>query len=934
MKKYSLMPLVLMLSLSVFSQEKQLNWKEKVPLDPKVVYGKLPNGLTYYILHNEVPKDRAEFYIVNNVGAILENDNQNGLAHFAEHMSLNGTKNFPKKALIDFMEKNGVAFGHNVNAFTGQDVTAYMLSGVPTTREGLIDTSILVLHDWAGSISFENDEIDAERGVIIEEWRTRGNAEFRLRNKTAGAIYNGSKYVKRDVIGDTNVIKTFKHQVIKDFYNDWYRPDLQAVIIVGDVDAKKVEAKLKKRFSSIKKRKNPKERYYPEVPDNKEPLVCVATDPEAGFLSVNVMYKHDIVKPENKNMEYYKKDFASDLFSIMFNNRLKELTQKENPPFINARNSYRDFVSSKAAFMTRAMAKPGTADKALAAVLTENNRVKQYGFINSEFERAKAEFLKRVDKQHKEKDKTNSRNHVFKYFFHYLSGEPAPGAEYNLKFTKSVLPLITLEEVNALATERITENNMVVTVTGPEKEGIKVPTEQEVKDIIKKISQSEVEAYKETVSKDPFVTVKPSPSKLVSEKTEDGITEWKFANGVTVVLKPTDFKKDEILMTAYSMGGISLIADKDIPSAMLAGAIVSQSGAGKFTKTDIDKKLAGKSVRISPYINQNEEGFQGSCSPDDFETMLELMYLYHTQPRKDKTSYSAFMQRIGGFFENQSLNPNARFNDTVTVTMANNHPRQKPFNKELLSKVDFEKLYQIYDERFSDVNGSVYVFIGNINPQKVKPLIASYIGGLPSKGRKETFKNNNIKPPKGVVEKVIKAKLTVDKSTVYVNYNGNYEYTPFNNVQLNAFRYILRLRYVATIREEEGGSYGVRVQVEKNHYPTENYSIVMKFDCDPVKQKELTSIIYREIEKIKKNGPTKEDLQKTQEYFKKFREEQLKENSFWQTALKNKYYHGHNSTNKEIFEALVDKLTVKGLKKAANKYFGDNHVEIVMLPEK
>ncbi|NPA44901.1 MAG: insulinase family protein [Chlorobi bacterium] len=904
----------------------------KLLLDKKVIYGTLPNGMKYYIRHNEVPKDRADYYIVHNVGAILENEDQNGLAHFTEHMAFNGTKNFPGKGVLDFMELNGVAFGHNVNAFTSRDVTAYMLTKVPTTRSGVIDTSLLVLHDWSSFISMEDKEIDAERGVIHEEWRTRRNADFRLSKQTANVMYNGTKYVKHDVIGDIDVIDHHKYKTLRDFYHDWYRPDLQALIIVGDIDPKDIEKRIKKIFKDIPKRKNPKERYFVDIPNNKEPLVKVATDPEASRITVQLIYKHDIVEPKDKDMNYYRELLNRNLYQIMFNNRLNELTQKANPPYIYAFNYYGDIVRKKAAYYTLALAKPGKIKQTLETLLTENKRLKEFGFTKGEFERAKATYMVKTEKQYNERDKTKSEDYVWQYFSNFLTNEPAPGIEFDYEYTKRTLPTIKLEEINNLAKEWITDDNIVATVTGPEIEGKELFSEKEIIEIIDKTKTEKVTPYEETVSDEPLLVLPDVVVKTVSEKTKNGITEIKYDNGVTVVVKPTDFKDDEVLMTAFSFGGYSLVPDEDVPSAMLSNSIISMSGVGDFSNIELKKKLAGKIVRLNPFIDQNDEGFNGTCTPKDLETMLQLTHLHFTNPRKDEVAYSAYMQRIKAFFKNKSLDPNSRFMDTVVVTMANHHPRVKPFNSELLDKVDYGKIYNIYTDRFNNAQDFVFIFVGNIDVNKSKKLFDKYLGTLKG-GRKETFKDNNIRTPKGIIKKELRPKLEVKKSRVYVDFSGTYKYNPENNLNIDALKYILSLRYVETIREKEGGSYGVRVSAVKEHYPYENYQIKMQFDCAPEKSEHLTSIIYSEIEKLKKDGPTDVDVTKTIEYFKKTRQEQLRENSFWQSALLKKYYHGYDISSKENFDNLIEKMSKESLKKAANKFLSNkNIVQIVMMP--
>jgi len=543
--------------------------------------------------------------------------------------------------------------------------------------------------------------------------------------------------------------------------------------------------------------------------------------------------------------------------------------------------------------------------------------------------------LKQTETQFNERNKTESGDYVWTYFSHFLANEPAPGIEFSYNFTKTTLPLIKLEEVNNLAKERILDKNMVVTITGPGKEGEVLFKESDILGIIEKVKTTPVEAYTETVSDEPLMKEKPTGFKLLTETTENGITVFKYENGVTVVVKPTDFKDDEILMSAYSFGGYSLVSDDDLPSALMASTIVSMSGVGSFNNVDLQKKLSGKNVEVTPFIDRDDEGFDGSCSPDELETMLQLTWLYFNAPVKDETAYSAYMQRIASMLENKSLDPNSKFRDTISVISADRHPRVQPFNKELIAKVNLDKLYAVYKDRFKDAKDFVFVFVGNIDAQKSKTLFDAYLGRLPSTGRVESFKDNKIRPPAQTVKKEVNFKLEVDKSTVYVGFSGQMNYTPENLIKMAALKYILGLRYTETIREEEGGTYGVRVSTELNHYPIENYQVKMMFDCAPEKSEHLNSIVFREIEKIKKEGPSEDDFKKTIEYLKKTRQEQMRENSFWQTSLIKKYYHGFDPTTAENYDQIVDALTKESIQKTASMLFDQNkYVQIVLMPLK
>ncbi len=924
---FILVSVAVLITASMFAQTAP---DESVPLDPKVIYGKLPNGMTYYIRHNEKPKERAEYYIVHNVGAILEDDDQNGLAHFTEHMAFNGTANFPDKGILNFMEKNGVAFGHNVNAFTAQDVTAYMLSKVPTTREGIIDTSLLILHDWSGSISFLDKEIDAERGVIHEEWRTRRSPDFRLRNQTTAALYNHSKYAKRDVIGDINVIDTCSYETMKRFYRDWYRPELQALIIIGDIDPKQIEQKIKKLFSSIPNPATIKPRFDIEIPNNTEPLIATATDPEAEQTRVQLLFKHDIVK--DKNLNYYRNQIVNGLYSVMLNARFKELGRKENPPYVYAYNFYGDFVRSKAAYYSVALVKKGTSKEALSVLLTENQRVRQHGFTQAELDRAKKDLMAQYEKQFNEKDKTESGDFVWQYFSHFLTNEPAPGIEFEYNYAVKNIPEISLEELNGLANKYITDENIVVTITGPADSNI--PSEAEISEILKNFKSLKTEAYTDDSLNEPLIGKIPKPKKAKTKTEKDGITELTYANGVKVIYKKTDFKADEILFEAVKFGGYSNVSDSEIESARMADQLVSVGGAGKFNLTQLQKKMSGKYLYVNPYINEFEHGIYGQSTPNDFETALQLIHLYFTAPREDAAAARTEIKKMESYYENKALNPASRFSDSISVIINSRNMRRAPMNKDFFPKVEYSEALAVYKNAYTDAFDMTFVFVGNIETESAEKLFATYLGTLPSKGQKGTYKNPKIYPPSGVLKKDIPFKLEVPKSTVYVNYSGKYEYTPQNNMELAMLEHIIDLRYIETIREEEGGTYGVHVYASKKLHPEPGYSIAIQFDCAPEKAEHLTTIVYQEIEKLKTEGPTDSDFKKTVEYLIKTREEELKENRFWLDALILYQTNGIKSYSSQIFDDILSKITKESIKNAANRHFDtENHIQIRMIPK-
>jgi len=935
MRKFTLIlsALILLSSFALKAQSPEIS--KKVPLDDKVRYGVLDNGMTYYIRANELPEDRADFYIVFNVGAILENDDQDGLAHLTEHMAFNGTINFPKKGILDFLEKKGVAFGHNVNAFTGTDVTAYNLNDVPVTDESVIDTALLILHDWSNYVAFENEEIDAERMVVHEEWRTRRGADFRMMKELMPTVYQGSKYAKRDVIGSLDVIDNCSYETLRSFYKEWYRPDLEALIIVGDFDANLMEEKVIALFSKVPKAVNPKERQIFEIPNNEEPLVGIATDPEAQRNTIRVYFKHDNVKPDDKDVDYMKGLLVRQLYNSMINNRLNELVQKENPPFIVGYSMYTGMQRSKDAFMLVAFAKDNEIPIALTTVLQENERVRQHGFTQSEFERTKKEILRGYEKAYKEKDKQKNNKYVWEYFSNFLTNEPSPGIEFEYAFAKETLPEISLDEINILPSKWITDENIVVSISGLEKEGVSLPTEEEVLAIIENTKDVELEAYVDAVLDKPLVAEVPKGSKIVNTVVDNelGVEIWTLENGAEVVLKKTDFKEDEILFSAYSFGGSSLLELESIPSADMTTTLVSQSGVGEFDNISLQKMMAGKVLRLNPYLTDFTEGFRGSTSPEDLETFMQLLYLYFEQPRFDEEASGAYMSRIMAWLQNTSTDPRTVSRDSISFLMADRNPRKSPMNTDKLNKVEFEQVKTIYTDRFSDGSDFRFYFVGNIDEAKLKPLVETYIGGLSSESRKETWKDNNVRPPKDNAENIFNIPMETPKATVFVNYNGDVKYNAENLVYLNAIRYILSLRYTETIREEEGGSYGVGVRVSTSKVPYEAFKLNMSFDCDPERADALKAIVYDEVEKLQDVGPTEVDVNKTIEYFIKTREERLKENSFWLSALVSMDKNNLNTISDANYNDIVKEMTPEKLQKFSKKIFENSkNVEVVMLP--
>ena len=912
----------------------QINWNTPVPVDKNFRYGKLENGLTYYIRKNAEPKQRAEFYIAQNVGAILEEDSQNGLAHFLEHMAFNGTKNFPGKGIINYFETIGVKFGYNINAFTSVDETVYNLSDVPTTREGIIDSALLVLHDWSSFITLDPKEIDNERGVIREEWRTGRSAERRMYKQNMAVIYKGSKYATRDVIGDINVIENFEHQAIKDYYAKWYRPDLQSIIIVGDIDVDQIEQKIKTMFADIAKPVNPATREFYELPDNDEPLVGIASDPEARNTILYLYYKHDATPKDAKNIGYLREEMVKELISTMISARLQEITQKPNPPFVFAASGMGSMVRTKSAFMFYAALKNDAMLDGFKGLVREAERVKQFGFTASELDRAKADYLRNLENQLKEKDKQKNQKYVWDAVNHFLEGEPTPGIEFEHAFANGMMPSISINEINAYTSKLVTDKNVVITVMGPQKEGIVLPTEEGILASLKEVKAEKIDAYVDNVSTKPLVenVAKPGKVKKVNANNVFGTTEIVLSNGAKVIFKQTDFKEDEVSLSAFSKGGLSIADNKTLPSASYATQIVTNAGIGEFSKNDLDKMLAGKIVSVRPVIGEDFEGISASASPKDFETMLQMVYLYFTSPREDLESFTTYMNRIKAFMANASADPRMAFSDSITIAMANRNPRVLPQNMEYLEKVDFKMAMDFYRNRFADASDFTFIFTGNVKAEDAKALVEKYIGGLPTVKRKDAAKDNGVRPPKGKVKNFFNKPLQTPKSSIYIALTGDAEYNLENMVLVSYMNSILQNRYLEEVREKEGGTYGVRVGMSIANFPNNNYVLRIMFDTDPNMRDKLMGIIYSEIEKIKTNGPLEDDLNKAKEFMIKQYDQNLRENRYWAGVIREKYESGIDKHT--TYLDVVKAVNAQKVKDFANKMFGQgNAIEVVMSPE-
>ncbi|QIA08951.1 M16 family metallopeptidase [Draconibacterium halophilum] len=910
--------------------------KQAVPVDPAIRTGKLENGMTYFIRHNEEPKERVSFYMIQNVGALLENDNQNGLAHFLEHMAFNGTQHYPGKGFLDYLEKNGVAFGRNINAYTSFNETVYNLSDVPATREGLIDSCLLVLNDWSNYLLLSDEEIENERGVISEEWRTRRNAGFRMRNQWFPVVFEGSKWAERDVIGDLNIIKTFEPETLRSFYHDWYRTDLQAIAIVGDIDVDQVEAKVKDLFSKIPAVENPQPRPHFEIPEHDETKFVLATDEEATNSSISIYIKHKGVSRDDKNIGYLRDDYIATLFNQMSRERISELLQKGNPPFISGSVQISGFVRGYDAAFITATANPDKEDEGLKAIYTEAQRIVHHGFTDGELNRAKVNLLTSMESAYKQRDKISNDQYVSGITNYFLEGEPLTDAEFDWQFGQAIMQTITLADVNKLATDMIVDKNRAIVITGPDG-GAKHLTEEEALAILDEVENSTIEPYEDTAEAASLIEGELPGADVVSTKQLDELdaVEWKLSNNATVVFKHADYEKDEVSLRAYSPGGNSLLDAEDLQAASMLPQFIGSFGVGEFDAIALRKVLTGKTAAVATSLGRLTEGFNGSSTPKDFEVMMQLLYLQFNNPRFDKEAYEALKTRYVAFLQNMANNPQKIMSDSLTLIATDYNERTKLMSASMFDEINFAQMEEVYNDRFKDAGDFTFFIVGNIEENVAKEMAVKYIGSLKDLPGEEKWIDHKIRIPSGTTEKKIDVPLQTEKGTVNILVRTELAYTPESNIKLDVLQGILRLRYTEEVREKEGGTYGVGVGSSSNQYPYERKTLQINFDTDPEKADHLKSIIFREIDKIVAEGPTQDDLDKVILNMKKERAQAKEHNSYWMNALYNKYYHGFNTDAEENFDAILEGLTTAQIQKFTKAFYSDaDVVDVVFLPKK
>jgi len=908
-----------------------------IPKDPDVKIGKLPNGLTYYIRKNTEPKKRAELYLANRIGSLMENDDQQGLAHFTEHMAFNGTRDFPKNEIINYLQKAGVRFGADLNASTGFDQTVYQLP-IPTDSVDVFKTGFKILSNWAGRISMDSEEIDRERGVIIEEERQRGkNAQDRLSKQILPILLKDSRYANRIPIGKVDLLKTFTHDKIRNFYADWYRPDLQAVIAVGDFDVNEVEKLIIANFSDLKNPAKEKERIKYTLPDNKVPLVKIVTDPEQQYTVAFAMYKHR--STVYKTTDDLKKGLMYSMINAMIGARYQEILQKGNAPFLFAQSSYGPYqggiVPGLDAFQTVVAAKSGKdLETAITAAVAETERVAKFGFLQSELDVVKKNIEAGNEKKLREKDKTASSSFVQQYVSNFLTGTPMASTDFSYAETKKNLSLISLSAVNALAKTLITPDNQILLVQAPEKEKAALPSTAALLAAFNNAGKNITPYVDNTVNK-PLLDKTPVAGKVIAEKKfEDiGSTEWTLSNGIKVVLKPTDFKNDQILFSSYSRGGTSVADPNDYQSADFSG-IIPQSGVGDFSPSQLNKLLAGNTGNAASYIDDLYQGFSGSSSPKDLETAFKLVYAYATVPRKDTEIFTKMMSDYKVQLANKNANPASVFADTVQAVLSSYNKRNMPTSLADLDKISLDKAFAFYKDRFADLGDQTFVFVGNFDLQTIRPLIETYIASLPTMNKKQDFVDIGANPPKGLVSKTVYKGLE-DKASVQLYFHGDFEYNAENNVQLDAVKSALENKILERLREKESGVYSPSVGLSVGKYPTAHYYYTVSFSCATANVEKLIAAAVDEVKNIKNNGATADDISKFKSEEHRQMELSLRSNNYWLAYLSTRLKYNDNLDQLLTDKQRVDAVTVESSKTTAQKYLNENnYIRMVLMPQK
>jgi zinc protease len=906
---------------------------DAMPVDGQITRGTLPNGLRYYVRANRKPEKRAELRLVVKAGSILEDEDQQGLAHFVEHMAFNGTSHFPKHEIVSFLESLGMRFGADINASTGFDETVYMLQ-VPTDKPGTLDRSMLILEDWAHNVSFDPVEIDKERGVVMEEWRGRRGAGARVQDKMLPILLKGSRYADRVPIGKTEILQGFKPERLTKFYADWYRPELMAVVAVGDFDQAEVEALIKRHFAGLAAPSSVRPRATYDVPDHAGTVYSVITDKEMTTTSVEVDYL--LPARANGTVGAYRQRIVDRLFGGLLSARLGEISQKPGAPYLGASAGRGPFLTrTKEIASLRALVKDGGVEPALEAILAEKERVARFGFTQTELDRLKQAMLRGLERVYAEKDSRTSSSRADEYVRNFLVAETLPPLDVEYALNQRFIPEITLAEVNRLARDWYPEGNRLVVVTAPEKAGVAVPDEAGLAAVLAAAAGTSLTAYVDKFASAALLETPPSSSPVVRTRVKAAIeiTEWELANGVKVILKPTTFKQDEILFRATSPGGTSLASDADFIPASTATQVVTAGGLGKFSSADLRKVLTGKIAAAVPFISELEEGLSGSASPKDLETLFQLIYLRFTAPRADPTIFSVQTSQLKTLMANQANTPGYAFTEALATIMGRNHPRRRLPTPATVDEWNLDKSMAFYKDRFADASDFTFVFVGNLDPAVMKPLVERYLGGLPSLRRKETWKDVEYRAPTGVITKTVEKGLE-PKSQAAIIFTGPFQYDQASRIAIRAMADVLQTRLLDAIREDLGGTYSISASPTYGRIPIPTYTMSIAFGCDPKRLDELVGRVMQESEKLKTEGPTEKQVADERAALERDFETSSKQNAYLLGQLMAKYQTGEDPAGIWALPELYQKVDAATIQQAARKYLsGENRVQVTLVPE-
>ena len=894
-----------------------------VPLDPAVKVGVLPNGLTYYIRHNEWPEKRCDFYIAQKVGSIQEEENQRGLAHFLEHMCFNGTTHFPGDALKQYLERIGVKFGENLNAYTSFDETVYNINNVNVETAGAIDSCLLILHDWSHDLLLEDKEIDKERGVINEEWRMRRSAMMRMQEAAFKDLFAGSRYADRMPIGTMDIVMNFPYEDLRSYYRRWYRPDLQGLVIVGDVNPDEIEQKIKDMFADIAPAAaDAAKREAIPVPDNDEPLVSIQKDKEQTVAYAILMFKHEATPRDFKDkVPYLMVKYLMGAVSGMFAERLHELSQKPDCPFMQASVDFDEYLVAKSKESVNAsiVMKDGQYLQAIAAIYRELLRAKRGGFTEAEYERYKQEYLSRLDAQYEARDKVQNTRYVNEYVRHFLDNEPVPGIEWMHQNMKQVVPMLPLEAVNQTFPELISDKNRAIALFMPDKEGLQYPTKEEILKTLAEVDAEEIEVFKEEINNDPLVPELKSKAKVKSIKDDIfGSKMITLSNGIKIRVKQTDYSPNQISMKAVSWGGSSLYSNDEYLCSGNAG-MVSLGGWGTFTASQLNKKLSGIQASVNPTVADRTESLNGSCVKKDFETLLQLTYLCFTAPHRDDDAYQSTMARLQDILKNQDLDPQTALSDSIASILYNNNVRAKRMRSEDVGKISYDRILEIYKERFANAADFDFYFVGDLNADSVAPLLEKYLGALPVSKKTEKDKVIDRRLTKGERTCIFEKEQDTPNATVNFVYHAPLKDNMRNDILVDMLEQAMSMLYTETVREDEGGAYGVPVSASLSEYPEEIAVVQIQLPTAPDKLDRMMQVVYDGVEKVCNEGPSEDYMQKIKEYMVRSHAENLKKNGYWMNQMVN--LTRFNTDYVTGYDEAVQSITTADVKELAQKIF-------------